>query len=370
MCACNTRCNMHLFFCHNSTPWCKAISGQDSLLNKWFSHYPDHGKEELKKRMMADFYAAYYELFLHEYFLKMGFDLEPHPIIPGSPNHPDYLVRGNGMEFYLEAKQVEIPKTEISRNNRLWGQYHTLNTIDTPNYFFAVSDITFKSNNTSKRNKLVRSIKEELMKYDSDFYSTSELLVNTISRKITFEDDHMKIIITLIPKSKHIKHNSTKSSIGIYPFFSYIAEDYTPQFQHVKQKSKRYGSLEKPYLICLNSYSIRNNYEEVVREFYKEYQIPICNDSLNVKKLYSVTTAPSLLKVSKPKYQTISAIMVSNVHVDYLQHANNWIVEHPNPYHKLSFDTLQLSKAIIENNSVSIVKGRSINEIISTFKRI
>jgi hypothetical protein len=338
---------------------------QRSLLNKWFDRYPDHGKVELKNKLMADFHAAYFELFLHEYFLKLGFDLEPHPDIPESTKHPDYLVRGYGLEFYLEAKQVETPKTVISRNNRLLGQYNTLNTIDTPNYFFAVSEITFKSNNTSRRQKLVRSIKEELMKYDSEYYSSSELEVDTIRREITFEDDDMKIIITLIPKSKNIEHNSTNSSIGIYPIFSYVAEEYTSLFQHIKGKSKKYGSLDKPYLICINSFNIRNNYEAVVSEFYKEFQIPLFSDPLNFKKQYSIKTDPSLLNINKPKYQTISAIMVSNVHVDFLNDAINWIVEHPNPYLRLSLDTLQLPKTIVCNDSVTLVKGKSITEIIN-----
>jgi hypothetical protein len=54
------------------------------LLEKWFSHYPDDEKQDLKTRFQASFDAAFYELYIYTLFTKLGFSLSIHPDIPGT----------------------------------------------------------------------------------------------------------------------------------------------------------------------------------------------------------------------------------------------------------------------------------------------
>lgn len=51
------------------------------------------------------FRSGLFELLLHEYLLRNGFSLTPHPALPnGSAKRPDFLVVGpDGAHFYLEA---------------------------------------------------------------------------------------------------------------------------------------------------------------------------------------------------------------------------------------------------------------------------
>ena len=55
---------------------------------------------------LSDNISLLFELFMHHFLLRCGFQVEFHPDIHGVNTHPDFLVSRNGQAlFYLEANQ-------------------------------------------------------------------------------------------------------------------------------------------------------------------------------------------------------------------------------------------------------------------------
>jgi hypothetical protein len=75
------------------------------LLETCFSHYPKQEQSELKQRLKAEHSSAFYELLLHELFLKLGCSVKIHPRKEDADDkRPDFLVKPpEGDCFYLEA---------------------------------------------------------------------------------------------------------------------------------------------------------------------------------------------------------------------------------------------------------------------------
>ncbi|WP_148261013.1 hypothetical protein [Conexibacter woesei] len=80
------------------------------LLNAWFEEYPPSQREELRARLSSgdniEFHAAWFELYLHELHRRLGFEILPHPKLPGVTKRPDFQLKSNGCRLLLEATAI------------------------------------------------------------------------------------------------------------------------------------------------------------------------------------------------------------------------------------------------------------------------
>ena len=92
------------------------------LMNGWFERFPAEAHADLRARFRSDdpgqSLGAFWELYLHELFRARGYTLKRDPEVPGTSRRPDFLVIGEGGEFYLEATTVGYSKDEMSARRR------------------------------------------------------------------------------------------------------------------------------------------------------------------------------------------------------------------------------------------------------------
>lgn len=78
-----------------------------SELDEWFAVYPPEDAKDLRSRFRdqspAQHYAAWWELYLHELFRRLGFEIEVHPELEGVSGRPDFRVARDDAAFYVEA---------------------------------------------------------------------------------------------------------------------------------------------------------------------------------------------------------------------------------------------------------------------------
>lgn len=92
------------------------------LLEAWFSRYPDEHRWELAQRIRsgsdAHFASAFFELYLHEVFWRLGSDIAIHPCLPGVNTAPVFLVRDDqDSSWFCEATVVtETSEREAGQN--------------------------------------------------------------------------------------------------------------------------------------------------------------------------------------------------------------------------------------------------------------
>jgi hypothetical protein len=114
------------------------------LLESWLDHYPPEGRKDIVGRFRspddAQMMGSFWELYLHEVVRRMGWRVELHPDVPGTSNHPDFLVATGSERFYLEGViATPATSTERSAERRVNSVYDLIDKVDSPKFFLDVT---------------------------------------------------------------------------------------------------------------------------------------------------------------------------------------------------------------------------------------
>jgi hypothetical protein len=332
------------------------------LLNRWFDNYPKQGKDELKKRFQISFSSPFFELFIHELFRRQGFILEPHPKVEGTSRRPDFLAKGHGLEFYLEAKEAtDKTEADLAIEKRLSQLYDQINTTNCPNFYLRFNELLLKSNNQPSGKKIVRHLENELPKFNPDEilkkYERSGL---DELDAISYADDDIRLVFSLIPKPIHVRGKEGQRPIGIYPSDTTWGGSDDSIKTSIEKKATKYGELDKPFVICVNSTSDRGlDYFDMLNALFGSLQVSWSEDPANRDE--RLTRGRDGIF---PKFKRVSGIFITRVHVANLDNANHWLVQHPYAKRELSFDPFTLTKVKVENRQIKILEGKRIKEIL------
>ena len=90
----------------NWSAWPAAYNARVKL-ESWFADYPDGAKNDLRARFRRPDHnheSAFFELLLHQVFLRLGLAPEVHPKPRTGRGRPDFSIRdGNAGVYYVEA---------------------------------------------------------------------------------------------------------------------------------------------------------------------------------------------------------------------------------------------------------------------------
>src|SRR5574337_173766 len=112
-----------------------------TVLEKWFSRYPEAHRKELRSRFRdsrdENHSSAFFELLLHELMQRLGCRVEIHPVLKGTARTPDFLLESeNGERFYLEAAVASGEPQTVSSAKAISSRLHDiLDRLDSPNFF-------------------------------------------------------------------------------------------------------------------------------------------------------------------------------------------------------------------------------------------
>jgi hypothetical protein len=154
------------------------------FLETWFSHYSPTGQEDLRQRFRspinAQHRAAFFELFLHEVLLRLGYGVELHPQLRnGADKRPDFVITSHHQsQFYLEATLATAESiTETGAQARMNSVLDAINnTLDSPNFFINTKQRGAPRTQASVK-KIVSFLEEQLRKLDPD--EIAELLAQS-----------------------------------------------------------------------------------------------------------------------------------------------------------------------------------------------
>jgi hypothetical protein len=80
------------------------------VAESWFAKYPASGRTDLRARFRSkqrrETNAAWWELYLHEAFRRLGARITLHPEVANTTRRPDFLVNASVGSFYLEITFV------------------------------------------------------------------------------------------------------------------------------------------------------------------------------------------------------------------------------------------------------------------------
>ncbi|MFI5259730.1 MAG: hypothetical protein ACHQ01_09005 [Candidatus Limnocylindrales bacterium] len=231
------------FYDRCPSPACDNIR---SLINEWFCRVSrGKGRRDLHARLGSTddntWVGAFWELYLHESLRRAGYELDIEPDVAESENHPDFLARGRGHEFYVEA--LAVLEDEIRAGERRHkNTYDYLNERPHPNFWLGIQFIAEGAADPPLK-RLRHDVTAWLDEFDPD---TTPLVTVTEWRDLDWT-----IELTAYPKSPRVRGVPGGPLLSAPSGVSGSSDLAGPMRERLHEKATRYGRLGKPYLIAL-----------------------------------------------------------------------------------------------------------------------
>jgi hypothetical protein len=234
------------------------LTAARQVLEKWFERYPESGKDDLRARFRSPIdgqhQSAFWELYLHELFSGMGYALEPHPDIELSANHPDFLIKRDGVPaFYLEAIVAGLPSVrEAGAEARLAEVFDLVNKLKALDWFLQVEHRGLPDTPPP-----VKSLRIELEKWLAGLDRPAieeSLKAEDWERLPRFEWTHdgLTLSFTASPTSERTAGDQNARPIGIRMGEAHLIETDNDIRHAVEVKAKKYGELNLPLVVAVN----------------------------------------------------------------------------------------------------------------------
>jgi hypothetical protein len=228
------------------------------MIQGWFNRFPDEDKKDLRERFRSpkepNHVGAFFEIYLHELFNRLGFELEPHPTIRGCGTHPDYVVSDHGVnQFYLEATLAGLPsQQEQGANTRMGIVYDAINTIESPNFFVRL-ELKGAPNTAPPTQTLRRDLTGWLASLNPDYI----LQLHSAGRgsEIPFfpwQHERGSLLFRPVPKSSKLRGQPGVRPLGMRMPEGGWLNTHGEIRKAIENKAKKYGELELPFIIAVN----------------------------------------------------------------------------------------------------------------------
>jgi len=233
------------------------------LVNDWFAHVPEgpatsKGRLDLLRKLRSaedeTWRAGFWELYLHESLRRMGYDLHIEPDIADSARHPDFLARGNGHEFYVEA--AAITRDQMAWKSRRFNQiYDYLLYHPHPSFWLSVQ-LRHEGGTDPHLRRLLGDVQRWLDGLDPDTAPSGTT--------IEWSDGDWLMDLRAIAKSPTARTAGGETLIGFWSPGAMRLDTKERIVQKLHSKATRYGELGLPYLIALTANSFFLEDEDVV----------------------------------------------------------------------------------------------------------
>lgn len=348
-------------FTYYNTTGRPAFTTIRQVLEDWFQRYPAEGQVDVSARFRSTIdsqhQGAFFELFLHELLLRLGFTVEIHPAI-GRPTHPDFLVSRNGArQCYLEATLALPANEEVAERRRVQQVYDTINRLQTPELFLYVRERGAPRDNVPGT-RLRRELEEWLGELDLD-QIRRDFVEDGFDTLPTFPWSYegWEVAVQPIPRNE-IGDEDPARPIGIVMEAGgpvTVDEDIK---RAVELKAKKYGELDLPFIVAVN----------VIPDFCRQHSVmealfghELINFDANPPREAGRAPDGAWLGQRGPRNRRNSAALIfSQLQAANMQANEPWLVHHPWAAHPIAQDQLPFSQFVPnhETGNLQRVEGR------------
>jgi len=211
------------------------------------SEYSDSLISRLRSRFDTEHLSASFELILHELFFQNRCQISFPEHESDSVKAPDFHITApDGSTFYVEATLATgRSDKEEAAGRRLKDVFQAIESIESPDFF-----LTLRTRGTPRKPLPVGRLKEKLEKWltqlDYDSVAAGERVDDYVYRAYG-----CRIEINVLPKTGSRGQESGRT-VGLYSSEAkYI--DKKAIKKSMKKKSTRYGMLDSPYIVAINT---------------------------------------------------------------------------------------------------------------------
>jgi len=342
---------------------CKSIAADKIRceLERWLRDYPAEYQDELIARFRTEFYAPFFELLVHELLIRQGYSVAVHPSVGTSGKNPDFAAElpNRPEPVIVEATLCIDDQEEDSNSRRMHQVYDAIEAIDCPFYFILIRDVTLKCDAQPSSRRITSFLDRELSALDPEALLTTAL-EPADHRRLRFEDEVLSIDFEIAPKKREAWGRPDARNIGTFPVRMRWGDSSVAVRRTLNAKAKRYGDLDKPFVIAVNTLGPwgYDEHERLGTLFgTRQEYVPAGTEGLRVRYL----TDGFWGDADSPKYTRVSAVIfgcalpVNVPRVDFCLYRNPWAA-HPLPIGFWRLPTVDFSSgsAIRENTNVTV----------------
>lgn len=186
-------------------------------LTEWLSDYPVDEQPTLIARFRRTdrrgFLGAFWELYLHELFRRLGFQIELHPEVAGTTHRPDFRLLQGSTVVYVEAVTIYEPQAHSIDDARLAPVLDAISRISSSRFLVTV-DARQIASTALPLERLSREIESWLGTLESESVSSS---ARTPDRMFRWQEGGWMLIFRPIPRSATATGTTSGPGVGIGP---------------------------------------------------------------------------------------------------------------------------------------------------------
>jgi hypothetical protein len=226
--------------------------------------YPRQHRSELRARLRSSndqtFDGAFFELYLHELLLLLGYALDVHAAVrSGDPGRPDFLAHRVDTEaFYLEARVAhDDSAAEAASKARVNQEYDTLDRPDSGDFYLDLEvDGAPSTPVPARRLRAAVAAFLQSLDYDACVRVFKGRGVVALPSE-TFTHEGWAVTYTALPK-EHTRGEAHRDQATAQVESSTSVDDVRTLRSAVQRHAAKYGDLGLPYVIAVHAIGQRS----------------------------------------------------------------------------------------------------------------
>lgn len=240
-----------------ATPYWEQVR---DLLERFYSQYPIEHSESLRRNFRArsagQHYGAWWELYLHELFRRLGYAITVHPALEGTERRPDFGLQKGASQFLVEASVVF---SGIAGNDEETGaapswMLAAFEGLKNPDFFVSISEITARGREQLKRSEIATPVEKWLDGLDPDLVA-GDFKAHRQVPTLRIERRGWEIQLEASPVKQEARGRSGHRVLGGGPAMAGPVDDVDQLESKLKAKAGRYGRPSLPFVVAVLSLS-------------------------------------------------------------------------------------------------------------------
>lgn len=189
------------------------------------------------------FHGAFWELYLHECLIRLGYSVTLHPELELTTRRPDFLAKRESEAFYLEARSASEPDDEITAGRRRGRVYDALNRLESRNFFLWV-DVDGEGATDLPTRPFRKRLEQWLATLDPDDVKQRMEAAGGVDGVEPFKwrSGDWQLVFRPIPKAVDSRGTADLRPVGVFgPGEASIIDNATPLRRALGDKGAAYG---------------------------------------------------------------------------------------------------------------------------------
>jgi len=344
------------------------------VVNEWIAEMPAETAAEIVARMRKGedlgFSTGLSEIILHATFCRLGFALDAHPEILGTPNRPDFLVRRPAGErlAYIEITTMNPPVAEVARDRREAVVFEALNGATLPEDLRLTYEVTSYGRASPSARKIRTAVERWAVEHADAARGGREI-------RETFAVDDWRFSLGLM---SGFAPRSGGRQIALYGVMNGRIVGAPPSTEGLAKaldaKATKYGDLDLPYVIAVFDRAdslawFSSDFPAKVAEvlFGSERIEHVVLSSGEERSRETRATDGWFGLVGAPRRRGVSAVLVfPSAGPWYLAEPRGQplLVRHPWATRPLPDGILPVHEFVIDEREGRVVAGRRVSEVL------